>query len=457
VIDAQSQNATQLIECAVLAGWLHRTARNIASNVVRSEVRRRNREQEAIAMNPLFSNEPDATWEMVAPHLDAALGELDEGDRDALMLRYFERKTAREMAGILGLSEDAAQKRVSRAVERLRECLTRERVAIGAAAVTVLITANAVQAAPTGLAASITSALAGTAAQTSTLIAATKTIAVTTLQKTLIVAGLAAVAGLGIYASYTNSKMQGDIALLQQQQTPLITQLQGLQAQRDDASNQLAAAVAENSQKGGGAGSEISRLREEVKQLKADEAQRHKDPIASAAANWVGRVKILKDYLAQHPNEKIPELKYLTESDWLEASGMEFDNTNAVESAAQMLKFKAEDEVGQRVIGALAKYSDANNGQFPDNISELQPYSDPDIATILGQLYEVAPSSIVHDTITNHNHNGVTISYSMPPNILGQQVITRKVRPNPTSTTRFAIFNGGFTTWQSPPGSDDAQ
>ena len=114
---ALARNARQLTDRPVLSGWLHRTAQNLAANAVRSNVRRRAREQEAAAMNELLSAEPDAVWERIAPLLDAALGELSEADRDALLLRYFERKSAREMAQILGTSEDAAQKRVSRAVE----------------------------------------------------------------------------------------------------------------------------------------------------------------------------------------------------------------------------------------------------------------------------------------------------------------------------------------------------
>jgi RNA polymerase sigma factor (sigma-70 family) len=90
VFAALAQNARQLTDRPVLSGWLHRTAQNLAAKAVRSDVRRRAREQEAAAMNPLLSPEPDALWEHVAPQLDAALGELSEPDRDALLLRYFE-------------------------------------------------------------------------------------------------------------------------------------------------------------------------------------------------------------------------------------------------------------------------------------------------------------------------------------------------------------------------------
>jgi RNA polymerase sigma factor (sigma-70 family) len=189
-----AQNARRLSDCPVISGWLHRTARNIAAKTVRTDVRRRAREQEAAAMSELSSAETDATWDEIAPQLDTALGELSDADRDALMLRYFERKSANEMAQKLGVSAEAAQKRVNRAVERLRECFVRRGVTVGASGLIALVSANAVQAAPTALAGSISTAaaLAGTAAQASAAIAASETIAMTTTQKTLVAAIIAA-------------------------------------------------------------------------------------------------------------------------------------------------------------------------------------------------------------------------------------------------------------------------
>src|SRR5437016_5477191 len=87
-----ARNAGQLSERTVFSGWLHRTAQNIAAQVVRSDVRRRAREHEAAAMNQLFATESEPLWDQIAPHLDAALGELAETERDAVLLRYFERK-----------------------------------------------------------------------------------------------------------------------------------------------------------------------------------------------------------------------------------------------------------------------------------------------------------------------------------------------------------------------------
>ena len=155
VFVALAQNAARLAEHPVLSGWLHTTARHLAAKTVRVTVRRQLREQEAAAMNPLLSAENEIPWEHVAPCLDAALGELNEIERDALLLRYFEKKSAPEIAALLGISNAAAQKRVSRAVERLREFFAQRGLTAGTGGLAVVINANAVQAAPLGLAVTI--------------------------------------------------------------------------------------------------------------------------------------------------------------------------------------------------------------------------------------------------------------------------------------------------------------
>lgn len=197
VFMALAKNAPQLAEHPVLSGWLHRAAQNLAVKIIRTDTRRRAREQEAATMHALLSPEPNTAWEDVAPHLDAALGELNEPDRDALLLRFFEKKSAREMAEILGVSDEAAQKRVTRAVGRLRELFARRGIAVGAGGLAVVITANAVQSAPAALAFTIPStALAGTTLTNTTITTTAKAIAMTTLQKTLITAALVLVGAI---------------------------------------------------------------------------------------------------------------------------------------------------------------------------------------------------------------------------------------------------------------------
>jgi RNA polymerase sigma factor (sigma-70 family) len=168
---ALARNAGKLAARDVLSSWLMVTTRNLAAKTVRTEERRRSREKEAAAMQIEYS-EPDDLWERIAPQLDDALSQLDEIDRDALALRFFERKTAREMGLRLGLSEEAAQKRVTRALERLRGVFVERGLAVPSAALAGAISVQAVQPAPVGLAAAITGAALASAPVTggSTLI-----------------------------------------------------------------------------------------------------------------------------------------------------------------------------------------------------------------------------------------------------------------------------------------------
>ena len=258
---ALARQASELVERATLAGWLHRTAQNIAAQTVRTIERRRAREQEAFAMSEQIGTLPDVWWEQIEPHLDAALGELSDADRDAVVLRYFHKKSAAEIATILGVSDDAAQKRVNRAVEKLREVFAKNKITIGAGSLGILISANAVQAAPVGLATKILAATSGL----------TVTAGITMIQK-LFIAGFAAVAiAGGIYSLH----LQKQVAALQEQQTSLNQQIAQMSQERDDATNQLAAAQREIKQRRNNQ-DELLRLRGETGALRRqlDEASK---------------------------------------------------------------------------------------------------------------------------------------------------------------------------------------
>jgi RNA polymerase sigma factor (sigma-70 family) len=236
---ALAQQAGELADRPILSGWLHRTARNLACKSVRTEERRRAREQEAATMNELLVTQPDVHWEIVAPHLDAALGDLSEPDRDALLLRYFERKSAEEMGRVLGISDEAAQKRVNRAVDRLRTVLAKRGAPAGAAGLALVLSVKAVQAAPAGLAATISSSamLAG-----SSLATATKVIAMTVLQKTLITTSMTLAIGVGIYEASHASALRRQVQSLQQQQSLLTDSVTQLSADNGRLTNLLAQA-----------------------------------------------------------------------------------------------------------------------------------------------------------------------------------------------------------------------
>src|SRR2546427_12202738 len=103
-------------------------------------------------------------WPHIEPLLEQAMDSLDDTDRSAILLRYFENKSLREVGQALGTSDDAAQKRVSRPVDRLREFFTKRGVTVGASGFVLVISANAVQAAPAGLAQSVSLAAIAKAA-----------------------------------------------------------------------------------------------------------------------------------------------------------------------------------------------------------------------------------------------------------------------------------------------------
>jgi len=134
-----------------LVGWLHTTTRHTAINAIRGEARRRAREQETMTMhNTLPVSE--VKWEQLQPILDEAVGQLGERDRQAVLLRYFNGLSHQEVGAVLGLSENSANKRVARALEKLRGHFSRRGVTLSSALLATAMSENSVQAAPTGLA-----------------------------------------------------------------------------------------------------------------------------------------------------------------------------------------------------------------------------------------------------------------------------------------------------------------
>jgi RNA polymerase sigma factor (sigma-70 family) len=142
----------------ILPGWLYRTARYAAAGALKQEARRQRHEQEA-RMESLADPTPaDSNWEQLAPLLDDAMSRLRDKERDAIVLRYFQNRSLREVGTALGVEERAAQKRVTRSLEKLRAFFARRGVALTTAAIAGAVSAHAVQAAPVGLTVSATAA-----------------------------------------------------------------------------------------------------------------------------------------------------------------------------------------------------------------------------------------------------------------------------------------------------------
>lgn len=142
-----ARKAASLPRDTVPGGWLHRHTGFTSSKFLTRERSRRTRESEAAAMNAQDSAIDDSAWMSLSPVLDRALDSLPAGDRDAVVLRFFEKRNYRAVGQALGVSEDTAQKRVSRALGKLRAALTARGFASGAS-LSVLLTAFAAPEAP---------------------------------------------------------------------------------------------------------------------------------------------------------------------------------------------------------------------------------------------------------------------------------------------------------------------
>jgi uncharacterized protein (TIGR03435 family) len=194
-----ARKAGRLTRHATLAGWLLKTTRYAAAVQLRNNIRRSRREQEA-SMQSAIDQSSRAIWEQLKPLLDEAMASLGDSDRDVLALRYFESKTAQEIGRVLNLSEDAAQKRANRALEKLRKFFAKRRVSSTAAIIAGAISANSAHAAPATLAKAVTAvAVKGAAASTSTLVLMKGVLKLMTWTQTkiIIIAGVSSVLLIG--------------------------------------------------------------------------------------------------------------------------------------------------------------------------------------------------------------------------------------------------------------------
>jgi RNA polymerase sigma factor (sigma-70 family) len=131
-----ARKARSLPDDVALPGWLHRHTCYTATKAVRTERCRQTREQTAMEMRALDDNtRPE--WELVAPYLDESLNQLNPADRDALVLRFLKQQDLRAVGEALGISDDAAQKRVDRALEKLHVLLKHRGATLSAAALAV--------------------------------------------------------------------------------------------------------------------------------------------------------------------------------------------------------------------------------------------------------------------------------------------------------------------------------
>ena len=256
---------------AALAGWLYRHTQFTASKMVRTEQRRRQREQKFGHMKPSLDSGSDDQLELVSPHLDQCLQELGDSDRETLLLRFFQKKPLKRVGEELGISADAAQKRVRRALDKLKGLLERRGVALTVTSLATVLTSQSAVAAPLGLAAQIAStSLLASATQTGWVAALTQMNQHFIGMKTSYIVTGAATMMVAVPLVYQFQSMQA----LKEEQEALREEITAMDGVSEDytawqmAQNELARFEQLRDELG-----DKGRIAEEVDALKADDAE----------------------------------------------------------------------------------------------------------------------------------------------------------------------------------------
>ncbi|MCX6927823.1 MAG: sigma-70 family RNA polymerase sigma factor [Verrucomicrobia bacterium] len=162
VFSALARKAWQFAPDDSLPAWLHKTALLESKSWLRGELRRRRREQTAAELGTTMRTPEDQpAFHALVPLLDEALLSLREKDRAALLLRYYESQSLRDVGAAFGVSEDTAQKRVQSALEKLAEFFKRR----GFKTATVAAAAAALQHTAATASATLVSTVVGAALQ----------------------------------------------------------------------------------------------------------------------------------------------------------------------------------------------------------------------------------------------------------------------------------------------------
>lgn len=421
-----AREAGRLRSGCVLPAWLHTATRRRAIDLVRCEARRKRREAIACAATRDYFVQHVATIRdfELSSRLDEAFSRLPAADREALILRFFSGKSLREVGQDLGLSDDAAQKRVERALGRLRSVLR-----VGGAGGSTLtlgawLSAQAVPVAPAGIAPSIaaTALSARTALETGAL---ASTILMTTTQKFLVAAGLALAASVGLYQHRQTQNLRHELGVLAKNRTE----------ETRAWSDRLSALEAENLR----LRAEASGSKAALHEIKTEAA----DPAIAAMSAWIERLQVLKEHLAAHPEATTPEMRLLKNEDWLDAAKAELKTERDYRRAAADLRNQADHRFQQIVQAALCAFAKRNSDAFPTDLAELLPYFENPIDSRMLSRWTILQQKEVREfKLAEPDEKLVTQAAAIDEGF-DQRIVFNAERSVSTS------FNGRFTeTWR---------
>lgn len=333
-----------------LVAWLHVVTRHTAIDLVRAESRRHAREQTA----EVGPSAPEASlWTDIEPMLDEAVGTLGEPDRTAILLRFFQNKSLREVGAALGTSDDAAQKRVTRALDQLRTFFVRRGVTLTAAGLATNLSAFTIETAPAALGAQIASAALLPAAAAPAVAVAARTTAFATAQNSLLVTTAAALLGVAIYETATLAVQRRELAAaatVHAQQSAALAQLTTART-----------AATARVQQAREAGASSRRLTGPT------------DPeVEAAVAAWMTRLGRLRQLATERAEFALPELAILSDADWFSAAReAKFDTEEDTRETFRKFHKGARHTLAAALGRALTAYSDAHDGVLPTAPAQL--------------------------------------------------------------------------------------
>ena len=418
-----SQQAAHLKPDTLLGPWLYVVTRHSAVDLLRQERRRRARED--IAHQIAVMKTAEANWCELEPLLDEAMESLNEIDRSAILLRFFETKSLRDVGRVLQISEDNAQKRVSRAIVRLQDFFSKRGIAVGTGALATQISTHAVQSAPAGMSLAIAAALPPGVVATAYPLS--NAIVMTTLQKAAVTAAFVIAAGTACYETIAVQR-QRLILLANQQRTEALQQeIHSLRAGRDLAK---------------------SRLNATERQIDFSLAQSTPPAVGSDAAlelrmkAWIVRIERLKNVLRQRPQFYIPELELLPEKEWFDAvAKAKLVSDQEIRLSLAGLRNRARNALAEKMSEALTNYAAAHAGFLPGNPADLAPFLNvPNAGPILDGYEMLQTGKLVDAQLQGQGmFRGMVIATKSPADVEYDSFWARGTRGQ--ATTGAAIYD----------------
>jgi len=420
-----------------VAGWLHKATLLECRRVLRTELRRQHREQVAVALGTV-SAAGVSVWASLVPMLDEALLQLNEKDRLAVLLRFLEEKPLCEVGQALGASEDAAQKRVARALSQMTGFFRQRGFAVPALTASAPLFAAATHAAPAALACTVVAvSLAGTT--TSSTLTILTLMNMTKLKLAAVSALMVAAITVPIYQQSRLRQLAAENSQLQALPAELLASRQ----ERDEATNRLHL-MQDGIDRSRRNAAELARLRGEAARLRnaAQELASLKaasgSPTQVAARDLAAIVELLKKRFEELPEKRIPELQLLSTGDWLQqAQNADMGSDIGVRKSLSEIRKNAKNKFANLLQSALKEFADANSGQLPTDLSQVAPYFKPPVDNEALARYQLTQTGSLTDVGQNRfvKEKAPVDDYDTLFEIALNGVRVQSVTPEATSTT----------------------